>query len=114
MPSMSRIPSVFKSPASREVYARLLGGTKKLGKFEVEEKKTCVHWSRGRAFAGVHPRATGIVLSLVFDTPLKSARVRKSEKLSANRYHAELLIEDPEEVDAQLLGWMEKAYALTE
>jgi hypothetical protein len=72
---MAKYPSILKSPASQSTYARVVAVIGKLGPFEVEEKKTSLHLTNGRAFAGVHPRANGIVLNLVFDAPLKDARV---------------------------------------
>jgi hypothetical protein len=87
---------------------------RQLGPFEIEEKKTSIHLKHGRAFAGVHPRSTGIILNLVFDAPLEHARVHKSEQVSANRYHVEFKLESSTEVDAQLVGWVKRAYSLTE
>ena len=110
---MSRLPAILKSPASQATYARVVAEARRLGPFEVEEKKTSLHLTHGRAFAGVHPRATGIILNLVLDAPLKSARVHKSEQVSANRHHVEFKLEDAADVDAQLVGWMKKAYSLT-
>ena len=109
----TKTPSILTSVPSREVYASLMSATRELGPFEVEEKKTSLHWTHGRAFAGVHPRATGVVLNLVFDAPLKHARVHKSEQVSAHRHHVEFKLEDPADVDAQLLRWIERAYKLT-
>ena len=111
---MGKYPAILKSPASQSTYAKVVAEISKFGPFEVEEKKTSLHLSRGRAFAGVHPRVTGIILNLVLDAPLKSARVHKSEQVSAKRHHVEFKLTDPNEVDAQLVGWMKKAYALTE
>jgi hypothetical protein len=110
---MSKLPSILKSSASQLTYVKVLAEARKLGPFEVEEKKTSLHLTHGRAFAGVHPRATGIILNLVLDKAVKNARVHKSEQLSANRHHVEFRLEDPAEVDAQIIGWMKQAYALT-
>jgi len=110
---MSKFPSILKSPASRSTYEKVVAETRELGPFDVEEKKTSLHLKHGRAFAGVHPRATGIILNLVLDAPVKSPRVHKSEQVSANRHHVEFKLEDPAEVDAQLIGWIKEAYALT-
>jgi Domain of unknown function (DUF5655) len=110
---MSKLPSILKSPASRSTYEKVVAETRKLGPFDVEEKKTSLHLTHGRAFAGLHPRATGIILNLVLDAPVKSPRVHKSEQVSANRHHVEFKLEDPAEVDAQLIGWIKEAYALT-
>jgi len=105
-------PGVLKTTAAQAVYAKLLRAVACFGAFEVEEKQTSVHLIRGRAFAGVSPRVDGIILSLVFDVPLEHARVRKLERLSARRFHAEIKLATPGEVDAELVGWVKRAYAL--
>jgi len=110
---MSRYPAILKSPASQATYAKVIMALGKLGPFDVEKKKTSIHLTHGRAFAGVHPRTSGIILNLVLDAPVKNARVHKSEKVSANRHHVEFKLEDPADIDAQLVGWMKKAYSLT-
>src|SRR5258706_13175634 len=97
---MHKYPSVLKSPASQSTYAKVISAVSKLGPFEVEENKTSLHLTHGRAFAGVHPRAKGILLNLVFDASLKNARVHKSEQVSANRHHVEFKLEDPPEIDS--------------
>lgn len=111
--SVSQHPAILKSPSSQATYAKVISAITTLGPFEIEEKKTSLHLTHGRAFAGVHPRANGIILNLVFDAPLKNARVHKCEQVSANRHHVEFKLEDPSEVDAQLVGWIKRAYSLT-
>jgi len=110
---MTKPPSILKSSASQATYAKVIATVAKLGPFKVEEKKTSLHLTHGRAFAGVHPRANGILLNLVFDAPLKNARVHKSEQVSANRHHVEFKLEAPADVDAELAGWIQRAYDLT-
>jgi hypothetical protein len=110
---MANHPSILKSPASQVTYAKIIAAVSELGPFEVEEKKTSLHLTHGRAFAGIHPRATGILLNLVFDAPLKNARVHKSEQVSANRHHVEFKLQDPAEIDSQLVAWIKRAYSLT-
>jgi len=110
---MRKCPAILKSPASQSTYAKVVAEIGKFGPFEVEEKKTSLHLTHGRAFAGVHPRATGIILNLVLDEPVKNERVHKSEKVSANRHHVEFKLTDPTDIDSQLVGWIKKAYALT-
>ena len=110
---MLEYPSILKSAASQSVYAKIVAAVRKFGPFEVEEKKTSLHLTHGRAFAGIHPRANGLVLNLVFDAPLKNARVHKSEQVSVHRHHVEFKLEDPADVDAQMIGWIKQAYSLT-
>lgn len=113
MAATSTLPSMLKSPASKTVYARLLARLRTLGRFQIEEKKTSVHLSNGRAFAGVHPRANGLVVQIVTEVPIRHARVRKIEQVSANRYHCAVPLENEREIDSEFLGWVNQAYALT-
>src|SRR5436309_102018 len=102
---MARTPDLFKTSASQTVYRKLIASIETLGPVTIEEKKTSLHLTHRRAFAGVHPRSKGIVLNLVFDAPLRNERVHKSEQVSANRYHVEFRLDDPKQIDRQLVGW---------
>jgi hypothetical protein len=101
-------------PIVRKIYDRLLDKTRKLGDFEVETKKTCVHLARDVAFAGVHPRASGVLVNIKTATPIRSARVRKLEQASKSRYHNEILLTSPDDVNSELLAWVADAYALAD
>lgn len=98
---------------SRTIYASLLEAIDALGPYEVEAKKTSLHISHGRAFLGVHPRAAGLLLNVVTTAALDSPRIRKSEQVSANRCHNEVLLASADDVDDELRGWIGQAYALT-
>jgi len=66
----------------------------------------------GTAFAGLHPRKAAVLMTIRTDAPIKSARIRKSEQASRNRYHHDLLVASPEEVDAELVAWLKAAHRL--
>ena len=78
----------------------------------VEPKGTCIHLNRRVAFAGLHPRKAAILLNLRMSAQIHSPRIRKIERVSANRYHNELLIDSSEALDAELAGWLAEAHAL--
>ncbi len=44
--------------------------------------------------------------------PVASPRIAKSEQVSKNRFHNELKLTSPDEIDAELLSWLKDAYAL--
>lgn len=79
----------------------------------MQNKKTSLHIAHRRAFLGVHPRATGLLLTIVTTTALDSTRVRKHEQVSANRYHNEVLLTGADDIDDELTNWITQAYALT-
>ena len=100
---------------SRVVYDALLKAMRGLGPVEIEPKKTCVHVVAerdGTAFAGIHPRKNGVLLTLRTETAIASPRVRKTEQASRNRHHNDLLVSAPAEIDAELKRWLNAAYTL--
>lgn len=98
--------------SSSAVCAKLLSEIGTLGEYGVEEKKTCLHVvANGRAFLGVHPRKRGLCLTIVLSHSLEGPRIKKAERASANRWHIEVDVKTPEEVDAQLIAWIAEAYA---
>lgn len=107
-----------RDPVAADIYSTLLTRLRApLGKsgFVVDPKQTCVHLNAtasGTAFAGLHPRRAAVLMTIRTDAPIKSARIRKSEQASRNRYHHDLLVASPEEVDAELVAWLKTAHRL--
>ena len=54
------------------------------------------------------------MLTLKSDRAVKSPRVKRAQQTSAGRWHFEVRLEAPEEVDRELRGWIARAYALSE
>jgi hypothetical protein len=101
-----------RTPAVRTIYDRLLAAAKRFGPFQEEPKKTSIHLARKTAFAGVATRKNALILTLKSETDLKSPRISKHEQASANRWHLEVRLDDPAQVDAELVGWLQAAYEL--
>ena len=93
-------------------YRRILDAVRPLGPFREEPKKTSIHLARTSGFAGVHPKKSALTLTIRTERPIASPRVAKAEQVSKNRYHNDLKLTAPHEVDAELIGWLEEAYAL--
>lgn len=101
-----------RAPAVKATYAAILRAAKKFGPVKEEAKKTSIHLVRKSAFAGVATRKSALILTLKSDTDIKSARIAKREQASAHRWHVELKLETPAQVDRELIRWLEKAYEL--
>lgn len=99
-------------PVVRETYGRLIEVLRMLGPFREDPKKTSIHLVRTTGFAGVHPRKHALVLNLRLDHPLDSPRVLKREQVSTHRFHNEVKLEQPAQVDDELAGWLQAAYDL--
>ena len=100
------------TPAVKATYKAILQAARELGPVREEAKKTSIHLVRDTAFAGIATRKEALILTLKAERPLKSSRVGRAEQTSANRWHLELKLSAPTEVDAELRGWIEQAYRL--
>lgn len=100
------------TPEARDLYKILLEEVKKFGKVTVEEKKTSIHLKNTKAFAGVHPGKNYFILNIVSESPIRNKKIIKTEHVSKNRYHNEMKIERPADINVQLLGLLKTAHDL--
>lgn len=112
---MSDVETVFagKAPEAIATYRALATALNSFGPYVEEPKTASIHLARKSAFAGVHPRKAAILLVIRTAAPIDSPRIRKLERVSANRWHNEILLTAPSEIDAELLGWLRGAYDLS-
>lgn len=113
MPS-SDIERIFarSEPRVRALVSALIDRVRALPGVTADPKGTCIHLNRRTAFAGLHPRKAAVLLNLRTSAPIESGRIRKVERVSANRYHNELLLESEDGLDDELMGWIAGAHAL--
>ena len=102
-----------QEPVVASIYDALTTAARKLGPFKEEAKKTSIHLVRSSAFAGVATRKTSLVLTLKAASDIKSPRVRKHEQVSASRWHQEVRLDSPRDVDAELKMWLKDAYEIS-
>ena len=102
-----------KDAVVRQIYDRILKSARKFGAVGEEPKKTSIHLVNRTAFAGVATRKGAIILTIKSDRKLSSPRIHKSEQTSASRFHHEVKLAAPADVDAELVKWLKDAYALS-
>ena len=101
-----------KDATVRATYERLIDVVRTLGPMTEEAKKTSIHLVRHTAFAGVATRRSSLILTLKSATDIRSPRIEKREQTSASRWHIEVRLEKPENIDRQLTTWLKAAYEL--
>ena len=101
-----------KDEIVRVIYTRLLEVLRTLGPVQEEPKKSSIHLVHASGFAGVHPRKSYLYLNLRTASPIENPRITKTEQVSKNRFHNELKLTSPDEIDEELLGWLRDAYVL--
>ena len=102
-----------KDPVVRKIYDQLLKAIKRFGPSTEEPKKTSIHIVNRTALAGVATRKAHLILTIKSDRKLPSPRIHKSEQASASRFHHEIKLTSPADVDDELIGWLKAAYSLS-
>jgi hypothetical protein len=102
-----------RDPAVAAIYKRLITEARKFGPMTEDPKKTSIHLNHKTAFAGIRTQKKALLVNIKSAAVIKDPRISKSEKLSANRYHQEIKLTSPEEVDAQLVVWLKDAYLIS-
>jgi hypothetical protein len=112
-PQMSVESHFAKSaPEVLATYRRLLAAARALGPVAEEPKKTSIHLVSRTAFAGVATRHSSLILTLKSAKDIRSPRVEKRERTSAHRWHVDIRLQRPSDVDRQLTTWLSAAYML--
>lgn len=97
----------------RDIYDTIVTAGRVFGHVVEDIKKTSVHLNRKTAFAGIMTRRDYLILTIKSKHDIDSPRISKREQASANRWHHEMRINAPDEVDAQIIGWLRDAYAIS-
>jgi Domain of unknown function (DUF5655) len=111
---MDALERIADDPITAGLFEQLMEQVRLLGPVTQKAGKTSVHVNGVRAFLGVHPRRASLRLNVVTDIRLLSPRIVKQEQVSANRWHNEVVVSTGGDIDTELLGWIEHAYALTD
>jgi hypothetical protein len=101
-----------RAPQVRAIYDRILAAARRHGEVTEEPKKTSIHLNRKTAFAGIATRRESLILTLKLDRDLPSSRISKHERASAHRWHLEIRLTDPGQVDSELQEWIGEAFQL--
>jgi hypothetical protein len=99
-------------PVVQQMYQRILEAARALGPVSEEPKKTSIHLVARTAFAGVATRRSSLILTLKSAKDIRSPRIEKREQVSAHRWHIEIRLAKPSDVDRQLTTWLSSAYEL--
>ncbi len=101
-----------KGEVVKAAYDRIIKAVGKFGDFTEDPKKTSIHLNRRTAFAGIATRKDSLLLTIKSSADIPSPRIRRHEKASANRWHLEVLLTSPDDIDEELTRWLAAAYEL--
>lgn len=102
-----------RSPNVKATYDAVLAAARSLGAVVEEPKKTSIHLVNRTAFAGVATRKDSLILTVKSEADIGSDRVLKREQASRNRWHLEIRLSAPGEVDAELKDWLRRSFEIS-
>ena len=102
-----------RAPVVFQIYKQVLKSLRQFGPIIEDPKKTSIHLVNSTAAAGVATRKEHLILTLKSDRKLTSPRIHKSEQVSAKRFHHEVKLTSPSDVDDELAEWLKEAYELS-
>ena len=111
---MEDVSAVFgrSEPQVLTVYEAILKRAEALGPCTAEPKKTSIHLVRKTGFAGVHPQKAALVLNVRLARALPEGSRWKSEQVSKSRWHHEIKLTAPKDVDREVIAFLREAYEL--
>lgn len=115
MPAEHSVDQHFdkKDATVRATYDALLRVARRFGDVVEEPKKTSIHLVAHSAFAGVATRRNKLVLTIKSAMKVEDGRIAKCEQLSANRWHFDVHLGSPHDVDATVAAWLQSAYEMS-
>lgn len=93
---------------AKELFDELLRKLKSL-KFRVDPVPCCIHLVKSSAFAAVWAMKDRIRIDFTLNHELKSNRISKHVKMSANKQLYLLDIKKYEEIDKELIDWIKES-----
>jgi len=104
---------VGRAPTVRATYNRLLDAAAPFGEVRQEPKKTSIHLTLRSAFAGIATRRDALILTIKSAADIDSPRIIHRDQASSNRWHLEIRLDRPEQVDRELMAWLKHSADLS-
>lgn len=103
-----------KDSSIKELYFELLNIIKKeIGTYNIDSVECCIHLVQQSTFAAIKVQKSNLKVSFVSKEAINSKRIIKQEIYSTNRTNNTLKVSKIEEIDKELISWLQVAYDLT-
>ena len=97
----------------RWVYDTLIKSITTFGDVKVEPVKNAIMAKANSTFLAIKPKKDHLVLEFMLDREVLEFPVYKTFRYTKNKTVHYVLVEEEDEVDAQLLSWLRESYQLS-
>ena len=102
-----------KDTVVRKIYDELLKTLRNHGPIQESAGRSSIRLVRDNTLAGVTPRQNYVILTIKSDRLVSSHRIRRTERISPNVYLLKLKLSSPEDINEELVLWLDHAYKLS-
>lgn len=98
----------------RALYRRLAVAVRRLGPFEERPTKVSMSLVRGAVFLAIEPQLKCLRLTVKSEGPLVDPRILRASHITRTRWHNDFKIGPYEEIDRDMMAWIQTSYELCE
>ena len=113
---MTSEENILLSKSSKDVndtYNKIKKILNNFGSITYEVKQTSIHCVKNVAFVGLHPKKAVLDLNIVLNRSLNGLFNSKTEQVSKNRFHNEIRIINPGQINAALIKVLKESYLMS-
>ncbi|MFC2101057.1 DUF5655 domain-containing protein [Bacteroidota bacterium] len=103
---------IDKSTTSKYLYDHLIKQVRDFGEVKVSAVVNAIICSTKSTFLVIKPKKNWIDIEFLLDEMIEEFPVYKTGKASSKRFAHFVRIENVNEIDEQLLGWLKRSYRL--
>lgn len=93
-----------------DTFEKLKDIVMQLGDIRINSVKNAILFQAKSQFLAAKPKKAILDIEFVLDEPIEGFPIHKTVQASKHKWAHFIRLESPEEVDAQLMGWIERAY----
>ena len=108
-------PDTVLSVAGKNVqgiYNKLMAAVKKFGPYDITATPKAIFLKNPGSFVAIKPKKATLELEFLLDTAIDEFPVYKNLRTSKNRVAHFIRLDDPSQVDMQLIQWLKLSYTL--
>ena len=103
---------IGKNQNVKAVYEKILKETKNFGKVNVSPVQNSILLKNDSTFLSIHPRKNSLEVEFFLPKETKEFPIYKTFRYTKNKTVHYVRLENPKEVDRQLVNWMKVSYHL--
>ena len=95
-----------------EIYNLLKSHCQGICAFKIDTTKSCLYFVDQQRFLAIKPKKSGLILEYMLNRIVDRFPVIKIVEIGKFRYAHRLMLDQPEDLNFEVLGWIEEAHSV--